>query len=89
MDGSYIGSGVPVVPNNLPNGDTMKTRHCDECKHCDMRPLAGMVCEKGHKPRFYMPRDSYPYSNGWGWKRKCFDYDEGKPKSIEERHVSI
>ncbi len=57
----------------------MKTRHCDECTHCDMRPIGGMTCEKGHKPRFYMPRDKYPYCNNWGWKRKCADYDEGTP----------
>jgi len=61
----------------------MKTRHCDECKFCDFRKMGEMTCGKGHKPRFYMPRDKYPYLTDWGWKRKCADYEKGEPRRAE------
>lgn len=50
----------------------------------------GMSCEKGHKPRFYMPRGEYPflYSEG-GWKRKCSDYSKGTPKGITAIKVDL
>lgn len=61
----------------------MKTRYCEDCKFCDMRPEDGMLCEKGHKPRFYVPQGTYPhYESGWGWKRKCADFEAGCPKGI-------
>jgi len=67
----------------------MKTRYCADCEHADMRgdlknPL---VCTKGHKPRFYMPRGDpfYPYPDRtWGWKRKCADFQEGTPLGINK-----
>ena len=50
----------------------MKAKWCIECQH---HSSAGefdekMVCAKGHKPRFYMPKDGNPYSD-YGWKRRC------------------
>ncbi len=57
----------------------MTARHCDGCTHCYMVQILGMTCEKGHKPRFYMPK--HPNCNEWGWKRKCSDY---KPKENDK-----
>lgn len=54
----------------------MTARHCDECKHWQKdgrQVLTSMVCTKGHKPRFYVPR-SDPRDTDWGWKRKCADF---------------
>lgn len=66
----------------------MKARHCDECKHG--RPYgakkrwaigiitAGMGCEKGHVPRFYLPK--HTLDTGYGWKRRCDDF---APRNVE------
>ena len=68
----------------------MKTRFCDDCKFCDMTVEIGMKCDKGHKPRFYMPRETYPhYENDWGWKRKCADFEEGVPKGITVQRIDL
>lgn len=64
----------------------IETRYCDLCAHCtyDVVPIEGtdyskdiMICTKGHKPRFYQPKD--PMSSDYGYKRKCEDYKEGYP----------
>lgn len=33
-----------------------------------------LTCAKGHKPRFYMPRNDNPLDLNWGWKRACADF---------------
>ena len=68
----------------------MKTRFCDDCKFCDMTVEVGMKCGKGHNPRFYMPKGTYPhYENDWGWKRKCIDFAEGVPKGITVQRIDL
>ena len=68
---------------------TMKTRHCDECTHCDFTVNDKMHCNKGHKPRFYMPKGTYPhFENDWGWKRKCADFEAGTPKGITRQEIT-
>jgi len=73
----------------------MKTRLCEECQFADysgdLSDLSDlMVCGKGHRPRFYLPKGEYPhYSDDWGWKRKCADYSEGTPTGITVCEVSI
>ncbi len=56
---------------------TIKTSQaCGECRHGPCRPpthLANFLCEKGHKPRFYLPRG--PDLEPWGWRRKCGDFE--------------
>lgn len=55
----------------------MKTRHCDECKHFNDEDIPGAkVCEKNHKPRFYLPRSVMDMN--CGYKRKCADFEEIK-----------
>lgn len=59
----------------------MKARHCDECKHATVKwyeykgPPAFdvLTCAKGHKPRYYMPRNAM--DTGYGWKRVCGDFE--------------
>lgn len=59
----------------------MKTRHCDECKHFAPRALrdypllrdCSVLCDKGHKLRFYKPKTYV--DNTWGYKRKCEDFE--------------
>lgn len=42
-------------------------------------------CTKGHSPKFYEPKGhNYQDPSSWGWKRKCSDYKEGKPRKINE-----
>lgn len=68
----------------------MKTRHCEDCKFADMRAIGGMACMRRHKPRFYMPKGTYPhYESGWGWKRKCADFEEGTPKGIKVMTIDL
>ena len=63
----------------------IETRFCDECAHADYGFIAypkieggtPFVCLKGHKPRFYKPRN---LENGylafdWGYKRRCEDFE--------------
>jgi len=59
----------------------MKTRECNECVFADMSGER-LKCDKGHKPRFYMPKSEYPFSCAWGWKRKCSEWKAGEPKGI-------
>lgn len=55
------------------------TRHCEECWHFDGTKAVEDLppCEKGHKTRFYRPKDDVdPHDSSWGWKRKCEDFKE-------------
>lgn len=58
----------------------MKAKNCDECKFfhapSELRPRAS--CAKGHKPRFYSPKNGNPYDFDWGWKRRCNDFEQEK-----------
>lgn len=53
----------------------MPASHCEECEHCVLELLTEMkmVCEAGHKPRFYLPRT--PDDTEYGWKRVCDDFE--------------
>lgn len=56
----------------------MKAKHCEECwffhQPSEIRPRAG--CQKGHKPRFYAPKNISKAQRGdYGWKRKCEDFE--------------
>lgn len=53
----------------------MPASHCEECEHCVLQLLTEMkmVCEAGHKPRFYLPRK--PDDTEYGWKRVCDDFE--------------
>ena len=51
----------------------MKTRNCEDCDHHNLE-THDLVCEAGHKPRFYKPKS--PTDFDWGWKRKCEDFKE-------------
>lgn len=50
-------------------------RHCDECFH--FKPISGLICALGHKPRFVMPKATMRSIDGgaWGWRRSCKDFD--------------
>ena len=57
----------------------MKTTHnCEGCKFREWVGDSGLRCLKGHKPRFYAPRNGNPYSDGWGWRRRCDDFNPGE-----------
>lgn len=59
-----------------------------DCAHADASVHIGLqICSKGHKPRFYMPRDELDLD--WGWKRKCTDFQERVPVGIEVSKVEI
>lgn len=54
----------------------MKTQYCHDCIHKSFPEILGKLkCRKGHKPRFYMPRDNNPLDTLYGWKRKCADFE--------------
>jgi hypothetical protein len=62
----------------------MPAAYCDQCKYFVHGITTNYVsgkqdikirCEKGHKPRFYMPKSDNPLCNDWGWKRNCEDYE--------------
>jgi hypothetical protein len=68
----------------------VKTQQCDDCAYGETheshpygfyiggeQPTTTFECHKGHKPRFYLPRDMMDTT--WGWKRKCADYKQAKP----------
>lgn len=55
----------------------MKTKLCSECENFKFVTRQN-VCQKKHKPRFYLP-PPYQYSDFWGYKRKCTDFEEKKP----------
>jgi hypothetical protein len=64
----------------------VKTRSCEDCNLADFTGER-LVCTKGHKPRFYMPKGTYPhYENEWGYKRRCEDFELGCAKGIV-KHV--
>jgi hypothetical protein len=51
----------------------IKTQHCEDCWHGKWDvPTSDLVCEKGHKPRFY--RMKSPLDQTFGFKRKCEDF---------------
>jgi len=53
-------------------------RHCEDCQHREWVKVSnGLRCRKGHKPRFYKPRNGNPYDAEWGWKRRCADFVMG------------
>lgn len=56
---------------------TIKTQYCDECQHwvVDASNAPFRTCNKGHKPRLYMPKGAM--DTDWGYKRKCKDFDLG------------
>ena len=53
-----------------------KASHCDECRFFNpwraAIPAPSNLCQNGHRPRFYLPRN--PLDQDYGWKRKCPDY---------------
>lgn len=64
-------------------------RYCDQCAWGRWES-AGMitnpepywlgyklVCDKGHKPRYYQPKS--PVDDNWGYKLRCYDYREEMP----------
>lgn len=60
----------------------MKAKHCDFCQHHDyarIKKQERLICKKGHKPRFYMPKDDFDaqWGDDWGWKRRCNDFEIG------------
>lgn len=48
--------------------------HCDECKHGNLGDT--VTCGKGHKPKFYLPRNVL--DTEYGWKRVCGDFERRK-----------
>lgn len=56
-----------------------RAAQCDECKHFNPRGLEEgnrVVCRKGHKPRFYLPKTMMQaiYLE-YGYRRRCEDYE--------------
>lgn len=70
--------GVALV-NATRERRTLKTRHCDGCIHFayDRQDAeeTGDLCSKGHRPRFYLPRNHNPHDPIMGWRRKCADFE--------------
>jgi hypothetical protein len=61
-----------------PRGEAgaMKTRHCAECRHLDVKINQKSVCARGHKPKFFMAKTMWQAINcDYGYKRKCADYE--------------
>jgi len=53
--------------------------YCDECKHYDPKEVEskGIVCKKGHKPRFYLPKTTMQSMTGvYGYRRRCEDFKQ-------------
>jgi hypothetical protein len=53
-----------------------------QCWDCDhhrevFEPVVTLICAKGHKPRFYLPRDMMDAD--WGWKRQCEEFKSRFP----------
>lgn len=54
----------------------MKTRHCAECRHLDVKINQKSVCARGHKPKFFIAKTMWQAINcDYGYKRKCADYE--------------
>lgn len=68
----------------------MKANYCDECKHFAASKMLA-VCLRGHRPRFYVPKNTGDTT--YGYKRKCGDYRPsapactGKPVTDVRAHV--
>jgi hypothetical protein len=57
----------------------MKTQNCEYCLHANfIFTEAKFLCLKGHKPRFYLPKNDI-HTENWGYKRKCLDYTFENP----------
>ena len=57
----------------------MKTRHCAECRHLDVKINQKSVCARGHKPKFFTAKTVWQaISCDYGYKRKCADYEAKK-----------
>lgn len=52
-----------------------KTRHCEDCRFRKWSGSSALICLKGHRPKFFMPKS--PMDTDWGWKKKCGDYRLG------------
>ena len=56
-----------------------KAKHCNECRFFRrLIPISrpDLLCEKGHRPKFYKPANLHAviWSDSWGWKRRCDDF---------------
>lgn len=51
-------------------------RHCEDCQFREWVGDSGLRCLRGHKSRFYNPRNGNPYDD-YGWKRRCADFVMG------------
>ena len=62
----------------------IKTRHCSDCSKASFCEEGELTCSIGHKPRFYKPKESYPYLSieDWGYKRKCLEFKAGNPSGF-------
>lgn len=66
---------------------TSRARSCIDCNLADFSEEK-LICTKGHKPRFYLPKGTYPrYENDWGYKRRCNDYKHGCAKGITKQTI--
>jgi hypothetical protein len=52
----------------------MKAKPCFEC--INFYPRYDKICDEGHKPRHYMPRNGNPYDPLAGYKRKCAEFKQ-------------
>jgi hypothetical protein len=52
----------------------VKTQQCYQCAHRNFEAELDSICDKGHKPKFFIPRSAL--DQNYGWKRKCADYEE-------------
>lgn len=62
-----------------------KTQHCEDCSHGKWNVAdSDLVCEMGHKPRFFTPKS--PLDKDWGFKRRCSDFvDKLVAQHFEEK----
>jgi hypothetical protein len=78
---SGLGAGAVYGGKDyLEGGEEMKQKahHCEDCQHREWFPISFLRCKKGHKPRFYTPRN--PHDGDFGWKRRCADFVETENK---------
>jgi len=55
-----------------------KAKNCGDCLFHEYTD-DDMICEQGHKPRFYKPDTSGLPTFDYGWRRRCEDFiKEGK-----------
>lgn len=69
----------------------MKTKHCDECLHSYTRDWdLRLYCNKGHKPKFYAPKDiSQSVRGNFGWKRKCEDFEIHSMQELADQGLEL